>query len=122
MTEDESSSGNSSFLQRRNNSRGLDSQKGYKLVTQNMDWNSAIQYCDMLNKTAHYSHLVIIRNAEEQKAVSDYLRGQQLCSLILSCRKLDYMHLTYVICAFVMSCYSLLYRVRYRPENQFGVL
>ena len=94
MTEDESSSGNSSLLQRRNNTLDRYSHWRYMLVTQNMDWYSALHYCHMLNKTAHYSHLVVIRNAEEQKAVSEYLRGQQLCSLILFCRKLDYMYLT----------------------------
>ena len=126
VIEDELLSRNSSRLQRHENGTGVlqpvpeqkpdhanntsvrGSSKRYMLVTRNMDWYAAIHFCRMLRTPTRRSHLIIIRNAEEKKAVSDYLRGQQLCSFILFCRKLDYMHLTYVICAFVMSCYSLI--------------
>jgi len=44
--------------------------KRYVLVAQNKDWFSAERHCQSLDET---SHLVVIRNAREQKAVASYI-------------------------------------------------
>ena len=60
----------------------------YVLVRKKLKWNDAVLHCQKLDKNAH---LVVIRNDEEQKAVTQYLRkkrGQQLSCIIVCTRNL----------------------------------
>jgi len=62
--------------------------KRYRLVMEKKDWHAATCHCQILHPTAH---LVVIRNAHEQKEITRYLRKyhrKQLSSLIMCCHKL----------------------------------
>jgi len=45
----------------------------FRLITTNMNWQDARKYCTRLHRTAH---LVVIRNADEQKEVNAYVQRQ----------------------------------------------